>query len=113
MPHKFNYALNYKLLNFKNNSELYRVGKGEKGVLLVEPYKSEILPYWRFKTPDISLSSSIAIKKLFYEYKCQHDFVGMDMTRKYLQMGYIRAKRYANHSGGKKYVGPVPKEKLG
>ena len=27
----------------------------------------------------------------------------MDMTRKFLQMGMTRAKRYANHKGGKKY----------
>lgn len=113
MLNKFNYKLNYKLLNFRINSELYRVGKGEQGVMLVEPYKSEILPHWRFKTPDFSLHSSIAIKELFYKYKCQQDFVGMDMARKFLQMGYTRARRYANHSSGKKYDGPVPKEKLG
>ncbi|GAK07105.1 putative cytoplasmic protein [Geomicrobium sp. JCM 19038] len=27
----------------------------------------------------------------------------MDMARKYLQMGYTRARRYANYPGGKKY----------
>lgn len=26
------------------------------------------------------------------------------MTRKFIQMGMTRAKRYANHKGGKKYV---------
>ena len=30
--------------------------------------------------------------------------MGMDMCRKYLQMGMTRAKRYANYSGGRKYV---------
>ena len=30
--------------------------------------------------------------------------MGMDMCRKYLQMGMARAKRYANYSGGRKYV---------
>ena len=29
--------------------------------------------------------------------------MGMDMCRKYLQMGMTRAKRYANYSGGRKY----------
>ena len=29
--------------------------------------------------------------------------MGMDMARKYLQMGYTRARRYANHRSGKKY----------
>lgn len=32
----------------------------------------------------------------------------MDMARKFLQMGYTRSRRYANHSSGKKYDGPVP-----
>lgn len=27
----------------------------------------------------------------------------MDMTRKFLQMGMTRAKRYARHKGGRKY----------
>lgn len=27
----------------------------------------------------------------------------MDMARKFIQMGMTRAKRYANHKGGKKY----------
>jgi hypothetical protein len=39
----------------------------------------------------------------FLEYLVQGDFVGSDMARKYLQMGYTRARRYANYKGGKKY----------
>ena len=41
------------------------------------------------------------------------DFVGADMARKFLQMGFTRARRYANHRGGKKYAGPVPADKKG
>ena len=41
------------------------------------------------------------------------DFVGADMARKFLQMGFTRARRYANHRGGKKYDGPVPADKKG
>ncbi len=51
---KFDYSLDYKTLNFRDRPDLYRIGRGEQGVLLVEPYKSEILPYWRFKTPQIA-----------------------------------------------------------
>lgn len=40
---KFDYSLDYENLNFRDRPELYRVGKGEQGVLLVQPYKSEIL----------------------------------------------------------------------
>nr|WP_310419081.1 DUF4385 family protein [Chamaesiphon sp. OTE_8_metabat_110] len=48
---KFDYTLDFKNIDFRQHPELYRIGKGEQGVLLIEPYKSEILPYWRFKTP--------------------------------------------------------------
>jgi hypothetical protein len=82
---------------------LYRIGKGEQGVLLVEPYKSELLPHWRFETPSTARSSASKIYKMFLEYKEKGDFVGMDMARKFLQMGYTRARRYANHKSGGKY----------
>jgi hypothetical protein len=110
---KFNYGLDYKNLDLKKHPELYRSGKGEQGVLLVEPYKSEILPHWKFKTPDIAQQSATVIFKMFLQYKKQKDFVGMDMARKFLQMGYTRARRYANHKSGKKYDGPVPNDKEG
>ncbi len=97
----------------RQHPEHYRVGKGEQGVLLVEPYKSEILPQWKFKTPELAKTSSETITALFYQYKKDNDFVGMDMARKFLQMGYTRARRYANHKSGKKYKGPVPADKKG
>ena len=100
---KFDYSLDYKNLNFRDRPDLYRVGKGEQGVLLVEPYKSEILPYWRFKTPEIAIESSNKIYQLFLKYLDESDFVGADMARKFLQMGYTRSRRYANHKSGKKY----------
>lgn len=99
----FNYDLDFDTIDFREHPELYRVGRGEQGVLLVEPYKGEILPYWRFKTPDIAKESSDKIYQLYLNYKEKDDFVGMDMARKYLQMGYTRARRYANYKGGRKY----------
>lgn len=99
----FDYSIDFKTIDFRKNPELYRVGKGEQGVLLVEPYKSEILPHWRFKTPAIARKSANKIYKMFLEYKVQDDFVGMDMARKFLQMGYTRSRRYANHKSGQKY----------
>lgn len=110
---KFDYSLDYKNLDLRKNPELYTVGKGEQGVLSVEPYKSEILPHWRFKTPEIAAESSAKIYELFLNYKKQKDFVGMDMARKFLQMGITRARRYANHPSGKKYDGAVPADKKG
>lgn len=99
----FDYDLDYKKLDLREQPELYRVAKGEQGVLLVEPYKSELLPLWRFKTPEIAKQSSEALEKAFRTYQKAEDFVGMDMARKFIQMGYTRARRYANHRSGKKY----------
>ena len=99
----FDYDLDYSTLDLRKTPELYRVGKGEQGVLLVEPYKSEILPHWRFKTPDIATESAQKIYELFETYRENDDFVGMDMSRKFIQMGYTRARRYTNYKGGRKY----------
>lgn len=99
----FDYTLDFKTIDFRQHPELYRIGKGEQGVLLVEPYKGEILPYWKFKTPEIARQSADQIYRLFLDYKASGDFVGMDMARKFLQMGYTRSRRYANHKSGRKY----------
>ncbi len=101
---KFDYNLDFKTIDFRQHPELYRIGKGEQGVLLVQPYKGEILPYWRFRTPEIASESAHKIYSLFLEYKAAQDFVGMDMARKFLQMGYTRSRRYANHKSGRKYA---------
>lgn len=100
----FDYSLDFKRIDFRKHPELYRIGRGEQGVLLVEPYRSELLPHWRFKTPQMARKSASTIYKMFLAYKSENDFVGMDMARKFLQMGYTRARRYANHRSGRKYV---------
>jgi hypothetical protein len=107
------YRDTYVNIDFRAHPERYVVGRGEQGVLLAEPYKSELLPHWRFATPDKAEASADTILALFYDYKKRRDFVGMDMARKFLQMGYTRSRRYANHKGGKKYDGPVPADKKG
>jgi hypothetical protein len=99
----FDYSLDFDNTDFREEPHLYRVGKGEQGVLLVEPYKSEILPHWRFRTEEVARESSTKIYAMFLGYKDRDEFVGMDMARKFLQMGYTRARRYANHRSGKKY----------
>ena len=99
----FDYSLNFSKVDFRKRPDLYKIGIGEQGVLLVEPYKSEILPFWRFKTTEVAEKSAKKILSLFNRYKKEGDFVGMDMARKFLQMGYTRSRRYANHASGKKY----------
>ena len=100
---EFDYSIDYKNIFFQPNDARYRIGRGEQGVLLVRPYTDVICPLWKFKTPEIARSSSSLIYLLYESYKERGDFVGMDMCRKFLEMGFTRARRYANHRDGKKY----------
>lgn len=70
-------------------------------MLIAEPYKSEILPYWRLKTPEFAKQSAIKIYAMFIQYGKIDNFVGMDMARKFLQMGFTHARHYANHKSGR------------
>lgn len=90
-------------INYQQHPELYKVGKGEQGVLICEPYKSAIGRHWRFKNERVARQSAIVIYKMFLDYLQREDFVGADIARKYLQMGFTRARRYANYRGGRKY----------
>jgi len=100
---KFDYKLDYKNILFEPNDKRYRIGRGEQGVLLVRPYTNDICKHWRFKTLDEAIVSSQKIFDMYLDYRIQKDFVGMDMCRKFLEMGFTRARRYANHKDGKKY----------
>jgi len=110
---EFDYKLDYKNILFKPNDTRYRIGRGEQGVLLVRPYTNDICKYWKFKTPYIAQQSAQKIFDLYLDYRCNKDFVGMDMCRKFLEMGFTRARRYANHKDGKKYKNGkiLPQEK--
>lgn len=90
-------------IDYSQHPELYRIGRGQQGVLICEPYKSKICAYWRFKTIREAQVSSQNILGLFYSYIANDDFVGADMAKKFLHMGFTRARRYANHRDGRKY----------
>jgi len=102
---EFDYGLDYKALDFsvEENRNLYRIGRGEQGVLLVRPYTNIICNHWRFKTPKIAVQSANKIFSMYLDYRDAGDFIGMDMCRKFLEMGFTRSRRYANHHTGKKY----------
>ena len=102
---EFDYDLDYKRLDFTDEEtrKLYRIGRGEQGVLLVRPYTNDICAHWRFKTPEIALESAHTIFDMYLDYLEEKDFIGMDMCRKFLEMGFTRARRYANHNSGRKY----------
>ena len=100
---EFDYNIDYKNELFRPNDIRYRIGRGEQGVLLVRPYTDVICRHWRFKTLKEAKVSSQKIFDMYLDYRIQKDFVGMDMCRKFLEMGFTRARRYANHKDGKKY----------
>ena len=98
---------NYKWkpnIDYRENPHLYEIGRGQQGVLICEPYKSELHPLWRFKTPEEAQLSALQIINKFFQYLEEDDFVGADMAKKYLHMGFTRSRRYYNHSSGKKWT---------
>jgi len=98
------YVKNYDpTIDFRKHPELYKVGRGEQGVLMCQPFKAELLPLWRFKTEADAKKSAEAITARWRQYMNDDEFPGADLARKYLQMGFTRARRYARHKGGRKY----------
>lgn len=89
-------------VDYRTHPELYAIGRGERGVFHVQPYKDELLPHWTIRTLELAQESANILYARYEGYRAAGDFVGMDMARKYLQMGYTRARRYANHRGGRK-----------
>lgn len=73
----------------------YQVGKAEFGALANEPYTSELLELWKFRPLEDAQRSAKAIYERFLFYRKKADFIGMDMSRKFLLMGHSRARRYA------------------
>ncbi len=90
-------------VDFREHPEQYEIGRGEEGAFKVEPYKSELLPLWGYADRRAADESGEAIYGKFREYREAGDLPGMDMARKYLQMGYTRSMRYARYPGGQKY----------
>ncbi len=92
----------YSGVDLRRHPERYRIGRGEQGVFHAEPYKSELLPLWRYRDEAAARESADAIHGKFREYRAEGDFVGMDVARKFLQMGWTRSRRYAKYRSGKK-----------
>jgi hypothetical protein len=92
----------YSGVDLRRHPEAYEMGRGEQGVFHAEPYKSELLPLWSFKDAKAAKKAADEIYERFLGYMSEGDFVGMDVARKYLQMGYTRSRRYAKYGGGNK-----------
>jgi hypothetical protein len=87
----------------RENPDAYEVGRGEHGAFAFQPYKDELLDLWGIKSEAEAEEAAAAIHERFREYRDAGDFPGMDMARKYLQMGWTRSLRYAKYPGGRKY----------
>ena len=98
---KYPYSKN---IDYSKSPLLYEIGRGQQGVLICEPYKSELYPLWKFRTEEIAKDSAEKIYIKFQKYLERGDFVGADMAKKYLHMGFTRSRRYANHKSGKKWT---------
>jgi hypothetical protein len=90
-------------VNFREHPEQYEIGRGSEGAFKIQPYKDELLDHWTVSDLAAARQGAAAIYDRFLEYRADDDFVGMDMARKYLRMGYTRAMRYAKYPGGRKY----------
>jgi len=90
-------------LDFRDHPERYRHTPDEQGAFKIEPYKSELLPLWTVSDLEAAEEAAGAIYGRFEDYRDAGDFVGMDLARKYLKMGWTRALRYAKYPGGRKY----------
>ena len=89
-------------IDFRERPECYRYTPDERGVFKVQPYKDDLLPLWRFRDEPAARASASALRARYDAYRAAEDFVGMDMARKYLQMGFTRSMRYAKYPGGRK-----------
>ena len=81
--------------DFREHPEAYEIGHGEQGVFKIQSYKHELLPLWTIKTLEHAETGAAAIYDRFEAYKEADEFPGTDLARKYLQMGWTRALRYA------------------
>ncbi|SDL30973.1 protein of unknown function [Modicisalibacter muralis] len=64
-------TLHDEMTDYRRHPERYRIGRGEQGVLKVEPYKSELLPHWSFKTPEAARKSADTLYAMFGGYKAE------------------------------------------
>lgn len=80
--------------DYRRHPERYRAGLSENGVLKAEPYASELLPYLHFRGERGAKHSAQTMYLAFMRYRDESDFVGMDMAKKFLEMGWLRCRRY-------------------
>jgi hypothetical protein len=89
-------------VDYNKNPEKYHITRSSQGVYTAEPYKSDLLPLFKFSSPRESKLSAERIYSKFIDYRDESDFTGMDMARKYLQLGYNITSRFSKYASGKR-----------
>lgn len=89
-------------IDYSKNPDKYISTRNSQGVYIVEPYKSDLLPIFKFSSPEKSKRSASRLFNKFLDYKKDNDFVGMDMVRKYLQLGFNLSSRFSKFASGKR-----------
>ena len=80
----------------KTHNQNYIRHRGSSNLHL-EPYRSELEPLLHFRDPILALTSSQALYDKFLHYKSEGDFAGMDMARKFIQVGHRVISHDAKH----------------
>nr|XP_019002035.1 uncharacterized protein I203_05171 [Kwoniella mangroviensis CBS 8507]OCF65496.1 hypothetical protein I203_05171 [Kwoniella mangroviensis CBS 8507] len=114
MPKPSSSSLRSNGQNGKYTPTNYAATKNEVGVFTTPGYSEDIKPLWKFKNAEEAGKSAEGIWKLFEGYRWdrdKNDFVGMDICRKFIQMGRTRSLRYALRPGGRKYDPSTGKER--
>jgi len=78
-------------INYEEKPLMYEFTEDCSGMYTCEPYKIELLKSWKFTSLDAATTSSKNLLEMFENYVARGDFVGADLTRKYLQAGSIRS----------------------
>ena len=74
-------------INYRDNPMLYEYSEDCRGMYICQPYKEELLPSWKFLSPEAAKISAESIYSNFLSYLKDRDFIGSDVARKYLQAG--------------------------
>lgn len=63
---------------------------------LLEPYRSQMSPHWRYKTPELARESAERLYAMFEAYLLADDLMGAQMACRLLGMGARRARAYGS-----------------
>lgn len=89
-------------IDYEDNPEQYESGRGEFGVWNYQPYSDRLRQHWGYDTVEQAEEDAEWLYEQFQEYVADGNYVGADMARKFLEMGWTRSMRYAKYPGGEK-----------